>query len=57
MNGHNTKERRVNANQRSPRELPQRRLGARRPVVSAVGFGCVGLNFGYPAQYAARVGR
>jgi len=37
----------VNANQRSPRELPQRKLGAHGPVVSAVGFGCMGLNFGY----------
>jgi aryl-alcohol dehydrogenase-like predicted oxidoreductase len=37
----------VNVKQRSPRELPKRKLGAHGPVVSALGFGCMGLNFGY----------
>ncbi len=27
--------------------MPTRRLGTHGPVVSALGFGCMGLNFGY----------
>ena len=30
--------------------LPQRRLGKNGPVVSALGFGCMGLNYGYGTQ-------
>jgi aryl-alcohol dehydrogenase-like predicted oxidoreductase len=41
------KERRVNTKRRSPRDLPKRKLGTHGPVVSALGFGCMGLNFGY----------
>lgn len=37
--------------------LPQRKLGAHGPVVSALGFGCMGLNYGYAQALAARVGR
>jgi len=37
----------VHAKQRSPWELPQRTPGAHGPVVSALGLGCMGLNFGY----------
>ena len=37
----------MNANQLLPRELPRRKLGAHGPVVSALGFGCMGLNYGY----------
>ena len=27
--------------------LPQRKLGTHGPVVSVLGFGCMGLNYGY----------
>ena len=37
----------MNADQLIPRELPSRKLGAHGPVVSALGFGCMGLNYGY----------
>ncbi len=37
----------MNAELRIRRELPQRKLGADGPVVSALGFGCMGLNYGY----------
>jgi aryl-alcohol dehydrogenase-like predicted oxidoreductase len=30
--------------------LPTRQLGANGPVVSALGFGCMGLNYGYGTQ-------
>jgi aryl-alcohol dehydrogenase-like predicted oxidoreductase len=30
--------------------LPARRLGTNGPVVSALGFGCMGLNYGYGTQ-------
>lgn len=30
-----------------PSVMPSRQLGARGPVVSALGFGCMGLDFGY----------
>jgi aryl-alcohol dehydrogenase-like predicted oxidoreductase len=47
MNERNISEKPMNANLQTPRALPQRKLGARGPVVSALGFGCMGLNFGY----------
>ena len=47
MNKRVIKERRVNTKRRSPRDLPKRKLGTHGPVVSALGFGCMGLNFGY----------
>ncbi|MBL0393651.1 aldo/keto reductase [Ramlibacter monticola] len=31
-------------------QLPTRQLGTRGPVVSALGFGCMGLNYGYGTQ-------
>lgn len=37
----------MNAKQPSRHELPQRKLGTHGPVVSALGFGCMGLNYGY----------
>lgn len=37
----------MNADQLIPRELPSRKLGAHGPIVSALGFGCMGLNYGY----------
>ena len=37
----------MNAKPPSRQQLPQRKLGAHGPVVSALGFGCMGLNFGY----------
>ena len=37
----------MSAKQPSRQELPQRKLGAHGPVVSALGFGCMGLNYGY----------
>jgi aryl-alcohol dehydrogenase-like predicted oxidoreductase len=30
-------------------DIPTRKLGVRGPIVSALGFGCMGLNFGYGA--------
>jgi len=47
MNGRNTRERRVNAKRQRSRELPQHKPGAHGPVISALGFGCMGLDFGY----------